>query len=272
MAINQKKFTRRVTNGAITITVIVILFLALAAPQLHLPGPSNDEMDTVVLTMQMLLGLPSDAGYSVKLGNLELPLTVQAYVGTAYTYLLLPFFAIGGINIISVRVMTLTVGAVIMIFSYLFLKDFYDDRVAKWTIALMATSPSFIFWNRIGIFPKTLALLAAIAILYCIWRWYRGRGAGYLYGAAFFCGLGINTHPIFIWPVFAYGASAVLIRRRVLFSKAKERLKWRQLIAALLFFLHARYNLARRYNARDVVLACPDRPETRLYGVHSYLR
>src|SRR6476659_7223814 len=99
---------RAVILDAIALVAALGIFLSLTLYQLNLPGLYPDEAFDVIPTMQILLGHPVElqrnAGIHVL--GLSLPLMSSSdYQGVTSTYLALPFFAIGGINVYSLRVM-----------------------------------------------------------------------------------------------------------------------------------------------------------------------
>src|ERR1043165_5247874 len=104
---------RIVLLDALIIAVACVVFLALCLYQLELPGLYPDEAFDVVPSMQILLGHPVDVqrGAGVHLFGTDFPLMSSSdYQGVTSTYLVLPFFAIGGINVYSLRLMSVLVG------------------------------------------------------------------------------------------------------------------------------------------------------------------
>ena len=96
----------------VIVAVSCVLFFTISVYQLDLPGLYTDEAYDVIPAMQMVLGHPVELqGDVLDLGALRLPLmSSSAYQGVTYTYLALPFFALGGVNVFSLRLMTVLVG------------------------------------------------------------------------------------------------------------------------------------------------------------------
>jgi hypothetical protein len=136
-----------------SLVVSLLLYSALCFYQLHLPGLYYDEALDAVPAMQILLGQPVESARQVGLtiGSLTLPLMVMDYVGPVNTYALLPFFAVVGIDPFSIRLMTVTGGALTLVLTYLFGKAIFPWQVAALSTLLLAVHPSYIFYVRQGI-------------------------------------------------------------------------------------------------------------------------
>src|SRR4051794_30012959 len=85
------------------VSLACLLFLGICLYQLNLPGLYPDEAFDVIPSMQLLLGHPVELqrNAGLHLFGLDLPLMSSSdYQGVTSTYLALPFFAVGGINVI----------------------------------------------------------------------------------------------------------------------------------------------------------------------------
>src|SRR5207247_9920634 len=99
-----------VALDVLAVGVACMVFLALTLPQLDLPGIYPDEAFDVIPTMQILLGHPVELqrNAGVHIFGLALPLMSSSdYQGVTSTYLALPFFMIGEINVYALRPMSL---------------------------------------------------------------------------------------------------------------------------------------------------------------------
>lgn len=196
--------------------VAVVIFATLSTHQIELPGLYYDEAADAVPAMQLLLGqkveLVNNTGLVI--GNLTLPVMVMDYVGAVSTYLLLPFFAVFGINVVSLRMMTLMAAAVTIVLGYLLARDLFNRPVAVATSLLIAVNPSFIFWSRQGIHVSSVMTTIAMGSMLCFLRWHRTGRAAYFCGGAFLLGLGLSAKFLFLWVIIALALSYLLFAPR----------------------------------------------------------
>jgi len=187
------------------LAVALALYAALGLHQWQLPGVNYDEALDAVPAMEVVRGLPLDNEAVVHIAGREWPLMVMPYVGAVSTYLFLPAFALLGPGVLAMRLTTLLIGAASLLAAWGFLREFLDERVASLSTLLLAANPSFVFWTRIGAFVALPVLPLALAVWWCLYRWYCGRGARYLILAAFCLGLGLSTKILFLWLWVALG-------------------------------------------------------------------
>ena len=145
-----------------------MLYLALASYQLGLPGLHYDEArEAGQNAVELLTGGPVNAfrGASIHLLGWQLPLMVQDYIGALNVYLALPLLAFTGIGVPNLRALSVLTGLVALLL--------LERAVTEWmafaarpthkvaageslplslagliTVALLAASPSFVFWSR----------------------------------------------------------------------------------------------------------------------------
>ena len=194
----------------------LLIFLKLAAHQLHLPGPHYDEAVEIIPAMQLLLGQPVEAfrGAGIWLGGRLFPIMVVDYIGALNTYLTLPLFAALDVSVFAMRLMPIFVALVTLALTYRLGRELADERVALAALYLLAVNPSFVFWSRQGIFVTSITAPILLALVLCWLRWHQGRGNRYLYAAAFLGGLGLYAKFLFLWGIVALGASHLLLTRR----------------------------------------------------------
>ena len=196
------------------------LFLFLAAFQLGLPGLHYDEAkEAGVNAMELLHGAPVTAFRSatVSVFGLELPLMVQDYIGALNVYLALPFLAATGIGVPNLRLLPL----LLAILGLLALERTVSEWLALCArsiasappiapaalvcLTLLAAAPSFVFWQRQGIFVTNATFPLTFA---CIWqaiRWLRlGQGRALIL-AAFCAGLALYAKLLAAWIILPFG-------------------------------------------------------------------
>ena len=131
-----------------------VIFLGLALYHLDLPGLYPDEAFDVIPAIQILLGDPVELQRNVGLHifGLDLPLMSSSdYQGVTSTYLALPFFALFGTNVFALRLMTVTVGLLGVVLTFFLARRWFGPGVARLSVLLIATSPAWVFWSRLGL-------------------------------------------------------------------------------------------------------------------------
>ena len=220
------------------------LFLFLAAYQLGLPGLHYDEAkEAGVNAMELLHGAPVTAfrDATVTVFGLDFPLMVQDYIGALNVYLALPFLAATGIGVPNLRLLPLFL-AVLGLLAL-------ERSVSEWLalcarsaapvapiapaalacLTLLAAAPSFVFWQRQGIFVTNATFPFTFA---CIWqalRWLRlGQGRALIL-SALCAGLAVYAKLLAAWIVmpFSIGCAGWYLWQRAksaLHVNAGERL------------------------------------------------
>lgn len=230
----------------VIVAAVLLVFWIAAFYQIRLPGFYYDEAADVVPAMQIVQGDPQplDMAQSFSLGPLRLPVMVMAYVGAVSTYAVLPLYWLFGAGVEATRAMTIVMASLALVFTYMFLKELFDRRVAALTILLAAVHPSFVFWSRMGIYVSSPMLTMAAGALWCLLRWRRSGQARYFYAAALFMGLGMSAKLLFLWFILALAAASLAlglwprlrIRRWTIGSDATPPLTRGAAVAALAWF------------------------------------
>ena len=200
------------------------LFLSLAAYQLGLPGLHYDEAkEAGVNAMELLHRAPVTAfrDATVAAFGIDLPLMVQDYIGALNVYLALPFLAATGIGVPNLRLLPLCL-AVLGLLAL-------ERTISEWLafcarnpapgapiapaalacLTLLAAAPSFVFWQRQGIFVTNATFPFTFA---CIWqtlRWLRLGQARALIPAAFCAGLSLYAKLLAAWIILPLALGCV---------------------------------------------------------------
>lgn len=192
---------------------IFLIFLALGAHQLSLPGLHYDEAKEAGLNaMQLLTGQPVTAfrDATIALGPWRLPLMVQDYIGALNVYLAVLFLAMGGVNVVALRWLPLLTGGLTLLLTWRVGRMLGGPLAAHVAALLLAISPTFVFWSRQGIFVTNLTALFFMASLLTGLRWWRRRRPTDLYLTALFWGLGLYAKLLFLWAIGAMVAAAII--------------------------------------------------------------
>lgn len=211
-----------------------IIFLAFSLYHLDLPGLYPDEAFDVIPAMQLLLGHPVELQRNVGLHifGLDLPLMSSSdYQGITSTYLVLPFFAAFGINVFSLRLMTVSVGLLGVILTFFLARRWFSPPVARLSVLLIATSPAWVFWSRLGVYVVSQVMPIAAGSLIAFTDWVRRRPIGmhnrHLYTGMFLLGLGLTTKLLFLWFIVAVPLAALVLYGRRVWDARRDWLRQR---------------------------------------------
>ena len=156
----------------------LVIFIALSAHQLTLPGLHYDEAkEAGVNAMQLVTGQPVTAfrDATIQVGPWRLPLMVQDYIGALNVVLAMPFLALGGVNVLALRWLSILIGALTLLLTWRVAWRLSGDIAAACAALLLAVNPTFIFWSRQGIFVTNLTALLFMASLLTALRWWEKR-------------------------------------------------------------------------------------------------
>ncbi len=217
--------------------VACVLFLGLSLYQLQRPGLYADEAFDVIPAMQLLQGhtVELQRNIGLHLFDLDLPLMSSSdYQGVTSTYLVLPFFALGGINVVSLRLMTVTVGLIGVILTYFLARAWFGRGAARLAVLLIAVSPSWIFFSRLGVYVVSQVMPIAVGSLLAFTLWVRrkplGKRNGLLYLGTFLLGLGLTTKLLFLWFIAAIVIVACILWGRPIWESRRtlltKRARW----------------------------------------------
>lgn len=205
----------------IGLLLALAIFLALAFHQPGLPGLHYDEAREAGLNaMEILTGAPITAfrGVGVTLGGRTFPLMVQDYIGALNVYLALPFLAVSGVGVPNLRILSVLCGLLVLLLVERSVSEWVawrrsDSGFAGKTVAapmstaglvavaLLAVSPSFVFWSRQGVFVTNLT---QVFVFLCVWqvvRWLRSGQPGALIITALAAGAALYAKLLAIWVI-----------------------------------------------------------------------
>ena len=200
----------------ITVLLGCAIFLYLTTHQISAPGFYYDEALDAVPAMQIVQGQPTDLlnNAGLDLFGRRWPLMLLDYQGIISTYLLVPFFLIGGINVYAVRAMPIAAGVLAILLTYVLGRLWFDRGTGRIAALLLAVSPSWIFWSRIGVYVVSEIVPFTVGALIALTLWWRGRGAGWLWLGAFLLGLDLSTKLLGLWPLVAVLGVLILLEGR----------------------------------------------------------
>lgn len=200
--------------GVAIMSAITLLYLGLSLYQLDLPGLHYDEAFEAVPAVQLLQGQPVTAfrQSGLLVGGRLWPWMTQDYIGALNTYLSIPFIWLLGPTPVALRVMSVGLGLVTLLLTARLAVRLTGPAWVGWVAALLlAVEPTFVFWNRQGVFVTAVTAPLGLAATLC-WlnRFERGRWPWSLAGAFLF-GLGLYAKVLFVWLIFGLVGAAVLL-------------------------------------------------------------
>lgn len=249
----SRRDNRSALLRALWIGGVLLFYLVASAWQLGLPGLHYDEArEAGQNAMELLTGAPVTAfrDATVSLFGVQLPLMVQDYIGALNVYLALPLLALSGIGVPNLRVLGILTGLATLLLLERTVSTWGETHTGQRrrrhvplsaggliAVTLAATSPSFIFWSRQGIFVTNLA---QPFVLLCIWQglrwlWWGERRALWL--AALAAGLALYAKLLAVWVIAPF---ALLMLAAWLAARRKEgapRLTLADLLIAAALFL-----------------------------------
>ncbi len=261
------------------LVLILFLYASLSFYQIDLPGLHYDEAFEAIPAMQLLLGQPVTAFRNglLTLGQLSLPLMTQDYIGTLNTYLVLPFIAILGPTPVALRSMSIVVGALTLGMSYALTVRLTHQRwVGLLTALLLAVDPTFIFWNRQGVFVTAVTATIGVAAPYCWLRRLQGGSMRWSMAGAFLFGLGIYAKFLFVWLIAALVGAMILLNigwlvkhRTTLPGRAKQLSATEILVSCLALLLGCSPLLLYNLQTGGTFLNIAQNASTSYYGVNN---
>lgn len=203
----------------LAVALAALVFVGIAAYRLRLPGLYIDEAYDVVPAMQLLLGQPVNLnrGVGLHLFGRDFPLMISDYQGVSSMYAVLPLFALVGPTVEAVRALTIGFGALGVALTYPLGRRLYGRAAGLVAAILLATSPSLIFWSRLGVYVVVQVVPLALGATLCWLRWRDSGRRRWLALAGLLAGIGLSTKILFIWFIVgsaAAGGAVWLVRWR----------------------------------------------------------
>jgi 4-amino-4-deoxy-L-arabinose transferase-like glycosyltransferase len=270
---------RLLPAGWPVLIVSLVLYLGLSFYQINLPGLHYDEAFEAVPAIQLLQGQPVTAfeESSISINNRQFPLMTQDYIGTLNLYGVIPFILLLGPTPAALRTMSILVGALTLVSTYAVANRLTGQRWAGSLAALLlAVDPTFVFWNRQGVFvtgvTATLGMLATYAWL----RRIQGGGMRWSALGAFLFGVGLYAKFLFLWLIGALAGATLLLslpwllsQWRSLWSQAKKVLFRKVLLPGYLFLFGCLPLLIYNFQTGGTLQSINQNAVTSYYGVNN---
>jgi 4-amino-4-deoxy-L-arabinose transferase-like glycosyltransferase len=217
--------------------VPLLVYLALALPNLTLPGVYYDEVLQALPAMRAVgyplnpdfIGMPRSV---VGIGDFKIPLMTTNYLGALETMAFLPVFALVTPTIITIRLTFIILGMIALALIYGWARQLFGAPGALAVALLVATDATFVFYTRADNGPVNTMLIIKLGMLIAYTHWWRtGQKRSFLLGC-FLLGLGVYDKANFLWLIAAGVAALALF----MFREIRGRLfACRRLLAVGLF-------------------------------------
>ncbi|GAB4442791.1 MAG: hypothetical protein Kow0031_24940 [Anaerolineae bacterium] len=261
----------------VALAAIVALYLALSLYQLNLPGLHYDEAFEAVPAMQLVYGQPVTAfrNSGLRLGGQLFPLMTQDYIGALNLYGAMPFVALLGPTPVALRLMSVLTGVITLLLTAALAQRLSGARAVGLLAALLlAADPTFIFWNRQGVFVTAVTAAIGVGAAWCWLRRLQGGSLRWSAAGAFLFGLGLYAKFLFLWLIAALVGAALLLnlgwpaRHRAELTPRLRRLLWPEAVVAALAFVAGCWPLLL-YNLQTggTFISISENAGTSYYGV-----
>ncbi len=196
--------------AGVATTVALGAYLCLATRHLELPGLYYDETLQVGQAIGLLKGLHAPARWGLDIGSMTIPLMIGGYIGPLKSLALVPAFALGGYSVYSLRLTTILITLVGLVYTARAGRAIAGPIAAAIAVALAATDPSLILFTRADWGPVAIAFTLRIASLFYLWRWWTEKTRRDLIIGAALLGLGLYDKANFSWFIAAVGAAGAV--------------------------------------------------------------
>ncbi len=253
---------------------LLILFVSVALFVLCYSCTSLDEPESgpfkeaAVVSLQMLRNIPCPP-YSVNVLGRNLAWTIDGKHGALETYIYLPFIAIGGPTLGTVRIAALLFGILAIVATFIFGKIFFDLRVGAAAALLLAVNPFFVDLIRERLVGFSIPFFSVMATMF-FFLYQDSRKRVYLCLWMVFLGLGLNAKAFFIWFILAFMVVGWLVYFR------KNRINFTHVVLGAgtfcltifpLLFFWWKTNFIERFVSQRLVIT-PNGVDNRLYWAH----
>jgi 4-amino-4-deoxy-L-arabinose transferase-like glycosyltransferase len=192
-------------NGLIKTKFILIIvfsiYLYAALYSLKNPGLYYDEALQVVPAIDLIYKNP-DNNYIKTWHPFGYPVMTLPYIGALKSYIFYPVFLSFGISVYSIRIVTITIGFLTLIFTYLFTLRFLNRQTALLASIFLATDCSYVFYCKVDWGPVVLMLLLKMIGFFLILLFLESGKSVFLTMAFFAFGLGVWDKASFLWIIF----------------------------------------------------------------------
>lgn len=209
------------------------VFLVLATVSLDKPGFYYDEVIFVPSALRALGQCDVDAAVTMQVGECFPVMQTLGYVGAVKAWLHAPVFAMFGINAWTVRLPSILLAALTILFLGMFVRAQLGTAWASLLLALLATDPVILNHARLDWGPHVIAAFLRVLALIALWRWLTTGAKRWLLilCAAFLVGFIDKLN--FLWVIAAFTGAGALVGGRLAVLRLRAGRPWQPLIAGI---------------------------------------
>jgi len=205
----RNSFYKKNSYSLIFLPIILGIGIFILADRMDLPGPYVDDSRHMMFAQQFLENKDSFP-YSFELFGKIFPLG-KYYNGESGLYIFeIPLVYLFGPNLVTLRIYGIILMVLTTIFTYLFAKELFNQKIGIISSFLFALTPSTFLFTKYPSMVDTTMILFLLASFYFLLRWKNTKKTVYMVAAFLLLGLGFNEKVVFIW-VFISLAVAYLI-------------------------------------------------------------
>jgi len=212
---------------ALVFALLCCAALGIAGRHLDVPGLYYDEVIQAEPAVQFLAedGKPSQipGARTVRLFGGWFPVMIQPYMGALKSQVLIPVFAAFGPTAASLRLATLGLSLVGLLFTLLWTREVLGARVAIVATALLALDPSFLWIGRHDWGSFALGLIGRCGGLYFLTCGWTRRSPLHLFAGGLCLGLGIYNKVDFVPFLAAAAVAAVAVLPSIVGDALRSR-------------------------------------------------
>lgn len=231
------------------------IFVVLATVALDKPGYYYDEVIFVPSALRVLGQCDVDAAVTMQVGECFPLMQTLGYVGAVKAWVHAPIFAVFGVNVWTVRLPSILLTAVTILFLGMFVRRELGTAWAALLLALLATDPVILNHARLDWGPHVIAAFMRVVSLIALWRWLQTGAKRWLIVlcAAFL--LGFIDKLNFLWVIAAWSAAGALIGGRLAILRLRDGRPWQPIIAGVsaALLLWGMVTLVRRAAQLDIL-------------------
>jgi 4-amino-4-deoxy-L-arabinose transferase-like glycosyltransferase len=209
------------------------VFLVLATVSLDKPGYYYDEVIFVPVSLRVLGQCDVDAAVTKQVAECFPLMQTLGYVGAVKAWVHAPLFGVFGINVWTVRLPSVLLTALTILFLGMFVRAQLGTAWASLLLALLATDPVILNHARLDWGPQVIAAFMRVLALIALWRWLTtGTKRWLLILCAAFL-LGFIDKLNFMWVIGAWIAAASIVCGRLALLRLRAGRPWQPLIAGI---------------------------------------
>ena len=211
-----------ILNSQAPILLIILVFLILTLLNINYPGLNTDEASNGVAGSNILRDVGDIAGGKppllychVTLFGKIFPIMQSQYCGATIAYLVFPFFRFFGANAVGLRLCSILILAIFLLFLYYFCKNWFGNRVAIMASLITATNLAFVQYGRLGLYRTEIFVMSFFWVgLFFLIKYAQAKRYLFLILSFLFFGLSFSIKITFLYYAVALTVAYLLIGRK----------------------------------------------------------